>query len=284
MNLIAILKNKIKNIKRKILSYYFKNKVKKHLSLENTKCILCESQNYETILNKDRYNLNIKTVKCKKCGLVFTNPQPTETFLNKFYSSKMYRGLYRGVLKSKKGGETKSILNAKANLEFFKNQFDRNKKFSMLDIGCSDGVFLINLKKEFPNVKTYGIEPGKNFSQNCSNKIDGLFESISEVNDKQFDVITLFHVLEHVKHPKNYLKKVRGLLKDNGTLIIEIPNIEKYKGIRNYHIGHLFHFSPKTIKTLLKSLKFNVLEVINDPKALQDKRFGMKVIAKKSNS
>lgn len=100
------------------------------------------------------------------------------------------------------------------------------------------------------------------------------FEDFAQTNDVKFDVIHMHNVLEHVQSPKNVLSLVKTQLKDDGIIIIEVPNqffifpltilfnlgrIEYPKPYHPYH--HLYFFSPKTIKLIMGDVGFNILEL-----------------------
>ena len=94
------------------------------------------------------YNLPIKIQRCNKCNLVTIRPTPTSKFVNKFYSSRMYRGLYMGVLKPPKLYLNEAFNRAKKHVSFI-SKFIKRKNISILDFGCSDGVFLVEFKRKY---------------------------------------------------------------------------------------------------------------------------------------
>jgi len=131
-----------------------------------------------------------------------------------------------------------------------------NKK--LLDVGCGTGDFLVACKNNGWIIN--GVEPNLNAKKIISSKLqDGeiIYADLFELNNEQFDVITLWHVLEHVPNLQDYISELKKLLKPNGVLIVAVPNYKSYDA--NYYNEfwaafdvprHLWHFSKKSIELL----------------------------------
>jgi hypothetical protein len=175
---------KIINLKRRIIKTFFKYKVLLILKTDLSSCYLCDSNDFEMLYNKDRFGLPIKTQRCRVCGAVQVNPKPNERFINKFYATSMYRGMYKGMMFASKRfiKEDNSLERAKIHISFlYKNNL---LKGSLLDFGCSEGTFLKELPKD---MELFGVEPGTTFN-NFYREIN-IYNNISEINRK-FDIIT----------------------------------------------------------------------------------------------
>ena len=129
----------------------------------------------------------------------------------------------------------------------------RKNNFSLLDLGCGDGSFVELCVKK--GVNALGVD-----------KKRGTFIESLRLNEK-FDVITMFHVLEHVKNPNTILNKVKLLLKDNGLLVIEVPLVgnatehllgKKY--FAYYDQTHLRYFTKEGLINLLTKNGFHVVK------------------------
>ena len=143
----------------------------------------------------------------------------------------------------------------------------RTEEKNLLDIGCGTGDFLHFCQQN--NWKVTGVEPNKNARDLAIEKLD-LDNSISESvevlmkdQSKRFDVITMWHVLEHVPNLEAYISYLKKLLKPNGRLIIAVPNYKSYdakyygKFWAAFDVPrHLWHFSQKSIQLLF--LKFDM--------------------------
>ncbi len=99
------------------------------------------------------------------------------------------------------------------------------------------------------------------------NVFTGIVEN-AKFENEFFDVIILNNALEHMSDPKTTLNEINRILKNNGTLVIGIPNANSFeaKKFKKYWTGwdlprHLYHFTPDTIKSLLNKTGFQVLEI-----------------------
>jgi len=143
------------------------------------------------------------------------------------------------------------------------NTFNHTQK-TLLDIGAGTGDFLNFCKKNEWLVS--GVEPNEKARAIAKKKDIALFESLETLENKEFNVITLWHVLEHVEDLELYIKSLEKLLKKRGHLIIAVPNFNSYDASyykefwAAYDVPrHLWHFSQTGIEKLFKKFGF-VLE------------------------
>ena len=216
-------------------------------------------------LTQEKFELYLN----KELEMLVTIPKPTNEQLGKYYEDSAYlphtdsnKSFFDKIYQFVK----KHAINNKVTLI---NSLKTESK-TVLDIGIGTGDFLLACKKNGWSVT--GIEPNKNartiaqekFEQTVDNTLSKIFydslkslqESHTE-NSPKFDVITMWHVLEHVPEVENYIKQLKSFLKPNGTLIIAVPNFKSYDA---FYYGkfwaafdvprHLYHFSKKSIKTL----------------------------------
>lgn len=150
-----------------------------------------------------------------------------------------------------------------------------------MDVGCGEGLFLQTAQKK--NWHIWGTEISGFAAKHASKQL-GTDIYCGELSDggfkeKGFDVVTMWHVLEHVKNPKQYLRTMRKIIKKNGVLIIAVPNVNNllmqlaylvFKGrkLKLFTIGekevHLFHFSVKTLTAYLREAGFEVRGIAPD--------------------
>ncbi len=233
-------------------------------------CPLCGKKSFSKFLSIDDHFLSkesFQLVKCSSCKFVFTNPRPRAEDLQKYYESEDY------FSHSKKNKGLITVLyNAVKNYSLYKkyNLISRHKSAGkILDIGCATGEFLNYFYKK--GWGTMGIEPAKN-PRNFAINNYGLDvkpeESIDELTAKNFDVITMWHVLEHVPELNKRIQQIEKLLKDDGFLLIALPNYLSWDAnyYKHHWAGydvprHLYHFSPSTISELLRKFHFNIFEI-----------------------
>ena len=202
--------------------------------------------------------------------LLITSPQPNLEDLSKYYKSEAYIS----HTDSKKGIFDKIYQFVKSNTIKKKvkliNTTTDSKDRSLLDIGCGTGDFLVGCKKQNWNIT--GIEPDNDAQKLAQKKLSTtpLFSDINELDsDSKFDVITMWHVLEHVPNLEEYILLLKQHLKKDGTLIIAVPN---YKSYDADHYGkfwaaydvprHLWHFSQKTIHLLFSTIHMEVKKTL----------------------
>jgi len=227
-----------------------------------TNCPLCKGTSFEKHLNCKDYTVSredFTIVKCSSCSFTFTNPIPEENKIGSYYESEDYishsntsKGLINTLYQAVRSFTLKKKVKLLASLRNGKN---------LLDVGCGTGEFLNQAQKG--GFQTKGIEPSpvareqaiKNFGLSVSEEGE-----IKSIDDKSFDFITMWHVLEHVYHLNDRIKELRRVLKDNGHLIIAVPNHESYdaKHYKEYWAAydvpiHLYHFTPNTIEKLFET-------------------------------
>lgn len=138
-------------------------------------------------------------------------------------------------------------------------------KGNILDYGCGDGSFL-NFIKYF-NYTVQGIEPNQKAREIAKNKIgdNHIKANLSEIENNSIDVLTLWHVLEHIPNPEEILKELYSKLKENGILIIAIPNYASYdaKFYKDKWAAwdvprHIFHYSKDGAIQFFKDNNFKV--------------------------
>lgn len=186
--------------------------------------------------------------------LLKTFPQPKLEDISKYYESQDYishtdekSGLFSSLYQLVK----KWSLHKKANLIFNQN----NGFGSLLDIGAGTGDFLKMAQGK--GWEVYGTEPNKNAAKLALEKGIELESSLNDFKKKQFDVVTLWHVLEHIPNLDETIVKLSNFVKPNGTLIIAVPN---FKSFDAKHYGkfwaafdaprHLWHFSKRSMQKL----------------------------------
>ena len=139
------------------------------------------------------------------------------------------------------------------------------KQGTILDIGAGTGEFLNSMKSFLWNVE--GVEPNKTARELAILKGLNLKEDLSKIRQKKFEVITLWHVLEHLPDLENKIKELHNLLEDDGVLIIAVPNHNSYDA--NYYKNdwaawdvprHLWHFSRKGIERKFSENNFQLID------------------------
>jgi len=183
-----------------------------------------------------------------------TFPHPDIESLPKYYESEDYishtdekRGLFSTLYQTVK----KWSLQKKTNLIFEQN----SRVGSLLDVGAGTGEFLKVAKEKAWEVQ--GMEPNKNARNLAFEKGVELKGSLNDFKGNQFDVVTLWHVLEHIPNLEETISQLSNLVKPNGTLLIAVPNFKSYdaKHYKEFWAAfdvprHLWHFSKRSLEQL----------------------------------
>lgn len=256
-------------------------------------CDLCGSSDTDFLFDgKDRlYGCEgiFEYVKCKKCGLVYMNPQVSIDGIRKIYPDDYApHGSKKGHLHKGRNFQAAKLKNILL-LRSFRNirkQFLSNVKIvtsirqklnrqtKLLDIGCGDGRFLNEIRNE-TDCQVYGVDISETAAKTAKesyaiNIFNGPITKAPFLS-KSFDIITAWWYLEHVTNPSEVLRKMYSLLKYDGYCIIGVPNIDSFNARifkdKWYHLDcprHLYIYSPDTITKLLDKIGFVVTKIIFD--------------------
>lgn len=226
--------------------------------MTNSSCPISGTRKAIVVCDKDRHGKPLRNVINVDSGLIFVDPVPFEN-TEEFYKSE-YRKSYKGVHCPK----PKHVYRAgKIALERFErvNQLVPDNA-TTLDAGSSSGEFVYLLQKR--GYKAKGIEANKPYAEYSRSEleVDISIQPFSQyLSDEEFDLITMFHVLEHLEHPARDLRKLAERLKPDGHFVIEVPNI-LYRDMsfnHKWHPGHLFSYTAETLPLLMRTVGFDTV-------------------------
>lgn len=235
------------------------------------KCPVCESVSFASFINCKDFLVSKKEFticECQACSFRFTNPRPRANELGKYYESDEYishSNTQKNIIDKIYQAVRHYTISKKIQLV---NSLAKRGK--LLDIGCGTGEFLNACKADGWDVS--GIEPGeraRNYAiKQYSLKVGGE-TALNQLSQHSFDVISLWHVLEHVPDLNARIVEIKTLLKKNGSLIIAVPNsaswdAEYYKQQwAAYDVPrHLYHFTPETIEKLFAKHGFQLSQTL----------------------
>lgn len=190
------------------------------------KCPICSSEDYHPFLSCKDYTVSLKEfniVQCQSCSFRFTNPIPEEEEIGKYYQSEDYishSNTNKGLINKLYKIARKNALEHK--LKLVKDRVKGNK---LMDIGSGTGEFLHHCSHN--GLIVSGIEPSED-ARNFSRSQYGLtVESearLPEIADDSYDVISMWHVMEHVYHLQERVKEIKRIIKKEGKVFIAVPN------------------------------------------------------------
>ncbi|MCB0476628.1 MAG: class I SAM-dependent methyltransferase [Crocinitomicaceae bacterium] len=205
--------------------------------------------------------------KCSSCGFLFTNPVPQEEVIGRYYESEVYV----------------SHSNTKKGFKNFVYHLVRNftlqrkvvlvKRYSpkgvLLDIGSGAGYFLNKAKQE--GFETIGLEPSEEVRKGAIDEFNldiRSLDNLYKLENNSVDVISMWHVLEHVYHLNKDLEQMMKVLKKDGTMIVAVPNPDSWDA---HYYGelwggwdvprHLYHFRAKDVEMLFSKFNAEVVEI-----------------------
>ncbi len=228
------------------------------LATEPVACALCGGTSDALLC----WNDALQIVRCRACGIVYVNPQPTESALKQHYSAP-------------------NLIEQDGWSSYFQHQPEQiralwQRRFAdvrlwkdgpgtrLLDVGCGYGDFLCEAQRA--GWRACGFEFSPAVAKVAREKY-GLSVEVGEIfeigaAENSFDVVTMWHVLEHMRNPLAVLRRVHGFLAPGGVLVIEVPNLNfLVRKSYRYPLSvtlHLYHFSPATLSALVGKAGFQV--------------------------
>lgn len=217
-------------------------------------CIICGCTEWSFVFNVGAHRL----VKCPSCGLLFTadySAEETSYIEDDYFISKnQYVARWDELC---------------SGFELLADKIMRFKQHGrFLDIGASIGALMHVVSKRGFEVK--GVEVSK-WASEFARKEKGLDVATGKLDDaffesETFDVVVVNHVLEHIDDPVSMLTIIRNILKNNGLLVVGVPNsnsiMAKLRGPKWQSLRpeeHIWHFAPSTLRRLISNVGFNEL-------------------------
>jgi 2-polyprenyl-3-methyl-5-hydroxy-6-metoxy-1,4-benzoquinol methylase len=234
-------------------------------------CLVCGSENSVEVLSPIDYTVSKKAFpirSCSDCGFWWTSSIPLETEIGAYYQSEDY------VSHSNSSKGLINFLYLKVRNFTLKQKMrwihKRIKKGALLDVGSGTGHFLKQAKIAGWNV--CGLEPDKN-ARNIAKSTNALdlqpIESLYHLENGSFDVVTMWHVLEHVYHLEKDVNQLSKLIKSGGFIYVAVPNRNSYDA---KHYGaewaaydvprHLYHFRAEDVIAIMERNQLTYCQTI----------------------
>lgn len=213
-------------------------------------------------VTKEKFSLRLN----KKYDYLETHPKPTPSELGRYYESEDYIS------------HTDSKNNTLETMYHWVRAYALQKKHNLitsitkppgaiLDIGCGTGDFLKVMQSNRWDVT--GYEPNTDAAKIAKSKDINLINDLQYIPDHYYDVITMWHVLEHVSDVHKQAEELKRLLKPNGVLIIAVPNYKSFdaKFYKKYWAAydvprHLYHFSKRSIQLVFSEVGLKCIKII----------------------
>lgn len=232
-------------------------------------CPWCNSEKTQTyiwvkdeFLTKEEFQIQ----ECLNCGLLFTEPRPPKDKIGDYYKSEEYYSHQE----NKKGFIPKLYESIKAiNLKNkYKIAINGKSAGKLLDIGCGVGDFIHTAEEQ--GWQCTGVEPSQDAKAIAKKRIKAEIlssEDLEQIPNETFDVITMWHVLEHVDDLKWQMAQLQRLIKKGGRIVIALPNYKSYDATfykekwAAYDVPrHLNHFNKDTLVKIFKTNDLNLVK------------------------
>ena len=233
-------------------------------------CPSCNNSNWSDHLKCKDFTVSHETFslkRCTTCNLIVTSPRPDDGDLSRYYQSSDYIShSSKAVTVIDKLYLAVRSFTLKWKLRLVTRHQSPSK--TILDYGCGTGDFLKTCQRA--GWKILGVEPSADARAKAIQNTNGsILEQLPTDEKNKFDVITLWHVLEHIPDLNSLISKLVSVLDKDGTLFIAVPNYESYDATlyKQYWAGydvprHLWHFSRENMSNLLSKNGLQIKEVV----------------------
>ena len=231
------------------------------MTVASIPCNLCGNTEVEVIGDTDRKGKPLRTVICRTCGLVWTDPRPDAT-ANREYYAEHYRIHYKATHQPKLKHVYRETLRAMERFRRIEPLLSPGMR--LLDVGAGGGFFPYTVKQRGYTIE--GIEPNLGFAAYASEvlqlDIQAGFLQDFDFAEGSFDIITLNHVLEHLEDPGAALCRLWRWIRPGAYLNLEVPNIEAtyHAPGHRYHLAHLYNFNPVNLERLARKAGYLVYD------------------------
>lgn len=222
-------------------------------------CPLCGKSRFEKVMTcTDHYATeeSFDIFRCKDCGFMFTRNVPDESVIGRYYESPDYishTDTHKGLMNKIYHGVRRFMLSRKASL--IRRTCDHHKG-ELLDIGTGTGYFPHFMAGKGWKVSAVEKSPqAREFAKEHFNLDVNAPEALDTFAPESFDVITLWHVMEHLQHLNETWERLSIILKERGTLVVAVPNPNSFDA-QYYQAAwgaydvprHLWHFTPSVMQ------------------------------------
>jgi SAM-dependent methyltransferase len=218
-------------------------------------CDLCGSQDRMVIGRIGRDLRPLVNVVCRRCGLMRQDPLPSEAQLTEYYAKK-YRLSYKGSAEPRRHDLERDRERAQARLALLEPILKPGMR--ILDVGSGTGTFLLHASQR--GYAVHGIEPDAQYAARLTGQFKLPVHSgpwyTAPFPPGSFDLVVVHHVLEHLRHPTEALRRFHQWSAPDACLYLSVPNIKNpvASPLNRYQPAHLYGFSHETlVMTALKA-------------------------------
>lgn len=237
--------------------------------MEVNQCPICNSRSFTELLTCKDYTVSQESFivkKCTVCKLGITSPRPSDEDLGRYYESEAYishantrKSLFDRIY------QTARRYTTQWKIDIIK-EYNPVPNIKLLDYGCGTGHFLHQASTT--GIRIDGLEPNDKARKQAEALLSKhIFKNIGELTSR-YDVITLWHVLEHIPNFPTIVHQLHKSLNTNGMLFVAVPNMRSADADRYQQFWaaydvprHLWHFNKDNMKMFLESFGFDFVGI-----------------------
>jgi SAM-dependent methyltransferase len=225
-------------------------------------CPVCESKIKTNYAGKYRGKSKLfskhELRQCLECEVIFVFPLPTPAELDQYYKTVWLQD--EDIISVSKEMEMIYQIQGDLRCDYLIRHHALSEGSKLLDVGSGHGYLFESIRKKgFENIDFFATDP----SPICLQKLRSLgintFDSLKEISEKNFDIVTLGQVLEHVPDPNTFLKSIVELVKDGGHIYIDVPDRDDTHKVLLE--PHTLFYSKKSLLKLAKKLSLKMVHV-----------------------
>ena len=230
-----------------------------------TTCPICGSEYIKEVFHGDKFEDGLHTYLCDACAVSFTNPMPSEAFLDHFYRTD-YRKRYSGYKRPSHKYITRLGRDERAryHADFVLESGVLKDEVTVIDIGAAEGSFLkamAAVAEQYKNVSSIGVEPNLEFSRWAleNGYYDHVVDNVDKLGVTGPVLISMIHVLEHIREPVKFLADL--VVKHHELIIfVDVPDATEYKSVTEVHLAHLYHFTEHSLVRCFEQAGLTVMQ------------------------
>ena len=225
-------------------------------------CPICERKTKNDCIGKYRGKSDLfsnnELYQCLECEIIFVYPLPTPSDLDQYYKTNWLKD--KDIISSSREMEIIYQIQGDARCNYLSHHQILSKDSKILDIGSGSGYMFKSFRnKGYEGMTFFATDPSPICLQKLRTLEVNACESLNEVSERNFDLVTLGQVLEHIPNPNSFLRSVMTYVRDGGHIYIDVPDRDDtHKSLLE---PHTLFYSEKSILNLAKKLNLKVIHI-----------------------
>ncbi|MFH1378787.1 MAG: methyltransferase domain-containing protein [bacterium] len=209
-----------------------------------------------TYKNKSQLFAHKQLVRCPDCALIFINPLPSEKDLDSYYKNVWLND--ESIVSTSSEAAITHQLQADERVKYLSRYLNLSTLSKVLDVGSGDGFLFDSFKKNnLSHISFYATDPSDKNIQKLRRKGINAYYGLDQITERDFDLIAICFVLEHIGDPLQFMKYVLQYVKKNGYIFIDIP--ERDDLFKPFLEPHVMVYTKQSLLRLLEKLSLTII-------------------------